>query len=310
MAERRVPIKLTGKAKAKAAAGAKPGKSAKTAEDFETDIFPTWCPGCGDWSIWGAIKAALAELGMEPHEIIVVYGVGCSGNMCSFVNAYGFHALHGRALPVALGAKLANHDLPVLVVNGDGDNYGEGLNHWIHAMRGNHNVTHIVHDNLIYGLTTGQTSPTSEQGMKTKSTPGGVIERQINPMALALESGASFIARGFAGDHERLKELILAGLRHTGYSFIDVFQPCVTFNHTQTYDWYRQRLYYLESVKHDPSSEAAAHARAHEWGEKLPVGIFYQQAREVYHEEIEHLGTPLATTNAKTDISKLLKEFR
>ncbi len=282
----------------------------RTKADFETDIFPTWCPGCGDWSIWGAIKGALVELGYAPHEVCVVYGIGCSGNMCSFVNAYGFHALHGRALPAAIGIKLANHDLPVLVVNGDGDNYGEGLNHWIHAMRGNHNVTHLVHDNLIYGLTTGQTSPTSEQGMKTKSTPEGVIERQLNPMALALESGASFIARGFAGEHHHLKDLIAQAMRHKGYSFVDIFQPCVTFNHVQTYDWYRERIYRLDEDGHDPSDERAAHERAHQWGEKLPIGVFYDKPREVYDQEIDHLDTPLARTKPLTNISKLQAEFR
>lgn len=285
-------------------------KPKKTAKDFETDIFPTWCPGCGDWSIWGAIKAALAELGYEPHEVCVIYGIGCSGNMCSFVNAYGFHALHGRALPAAIGVKLANHDLPVLVVNGDGDNYGEGLSHWIHAMRGNHNITHLVHDNLVYGLTTGQTSPTSEQGFKTKSTPEGVIERQLNPVSMALEAGASFVGRGFAGEHQHLKDLIVAAMKHEGYSFVDIFQPCVTFNKVQTYDWYRERLYWLESTEHDPANERDAHERAQEWDDKLPIGIFYRRDRPVYHEEIDHLGSPLAHAKPKPNISKLLSEFR
>lgn len=280
------------------------------AKDFETDIFPTWCPGCGDWSIWGAIKGALAELGYQPHEVCVIYGVGCSGNMCSFVNAYGFHALHGRALPVAVGAKLANHDMPVLVVNGDGDNYGEGLNHWIHAMRGNHNVTHIVHDNLIYGLTTGQTSPTSEAGMKTKSTPGGSIEKQLNPMSMALEAGASFIARGFSGEHEHLQKLIVQAMRHDGYGFVDVFQPCVTFNHVQTYDYYRKRIYDWQQDGHDPRSETAAHQRGHEWGDRAGIGVLYHRPRPVYHEELPQLSEPLVKQKPQTDISGLLAGLR
>lgn len=279
--------------------------------DFETDIFPTWCPGCGDWSIWGAIKAALVELDINPHELMVIYGVGCSGNMCSFVNAYGFHSLHGRALPTAIGAKLANHDLPVLVINGDGDNYGEGLNHWIHAMRGNHNVTHIVHDNLIYGLTTGQTAPTSEQGMRTKSTPDGVIEKQVNPLGLALEAGASFIARGFAGEHEHLKDLIVAAMKHDGYSLVDVFQPCVTFNHTQTYDYYRERLYDVNKLPDfDPTNKEAAHTHAHLWGSQVPIGIIYTEERAVYDEELTQLSTPLATRRINPPWKKLLAEFR
>lgn len=282
----------------------------KTAQDFETSIFPTWCPGCGDWSIWGSIKAALAEQELDPHELCVIYGIGCSGNMCSFVNAYGFHALHGRALPAAIGAKLANHNLPVLVVNGDGDNYGEGLNHWIHSMRGNHNITHLVHDNLIYGLTTGQTSPTSEQGFKTKTTPEGVIERQANPMALALEAGATFVARGFAGDHKHLTALIKEGMNHRGYSFIDIFQPCVTFNKVQTYDWYRERLYKLEEDGHDPADEAGARKRAQEWGDRLPIGVFYQTERPVFHEELDHVNAPLVKADLKPDLGDLLNEFR
>lgn len=282
----------------------------RTAKDFETDIFPTWCPGCGDWSIWGSIKQALAELGWAPHQVCVIYGVGCSGNMCSFVNGYGFHALHGRALPLAVGAKLANHDLPVLVVNGDGDNYGEGLSHWIHTMRGNHNITHLVHDNLIYGLTTGQTSPTSVQGMKTKSTPEGVIERQTNPLGLALEAGASFIARGFAGDHDHLKGLVKAALEHKGYSFVDIFQPCVTFNKVQTYDWYRERLYKLEESGHDTTDRAAAWNESQKWGDRLPIGVLWHEHREVYHEELEHIDKPLARKKLKPDIAPLINEFR
>ncbi len=282
----------------------------RTPADFETEIFPTWCPGCGDWSIWGSIKESLAELDIAPHELCVIYGVGCSGNMCSFVNAYGFHALHGRSLPLAIGAKLANHDIPVVVVNGDGDNYGEGLNHWIHTMRGNHNITHIVHDNLIYGLTTGQTSPTSEQGMKTKSTPGGVIEKQTNPMGLALEAGASFIARGFAGDHAHLKEMIKQAMRHKGYSLVDVFQPCVTFNHVQTYDYYRERLYKLADVNHDPTDREAAWRQSQKWGDRLPIGVFWHEHRPVFHEELEHLGTPLARQKLQPDVTPFLDEFR
>lgn len=285
-------------------------KPQKTVEDFETSIFPTWCPGCGDWSIWGSIKAALAEQNLDPHELCVVYGIGCSGNMCSFVNAYGFHALHGRALPAAVGVKLANHDLPVLVVNGDGDNYGEGMGHWVHTMRGNHNITHLVHDNLVYGLTTGQTSPTAEKGAKGKSTPQGVIEQQTNPMAMAIEGGASFVARGFAGDHKHLTALIIEAMRHPGYSFVDILQPCVTFNKVQTYDWYRERIYKLEDDGHDPTDEAAARKRAQEWGDRLPIGVLYENKRPVFHEELEHLDEPLVKAELKPDLGSLLDEFR
>lgn len=279
-------------------------------EDFSTDIFPTWCPGCGDWSIWGSIKQALTDLEFEPHELSVIYGIGCSGNMCSFVNAYGFHSLHGRALPNAVGAKLANKDLPVLVVNGDGDNYGEGMGHWIHAMRANHNLTHLVHDNMIYGLTTGQTSPTSPKGFKTKSTPLGVIETQVNPIGLALESGATYIARGFAGDPKHLVELIKRGLRHNGYSFIDIFQPCVTFNHEQTYEWFRQRVYKLqEEATYQTASHEAAWRKANEWGDRIPIGIFYEDQSPSYEDQVTHVPEPLVKAPLKPSIKSLLPEF-
>lgn len=280
------------------------------ATDYETEIFPTWCPGCGDFSIWGAIKQSLADLEVPPHQLNVIYGIGCSGNMCSFVNAYGFHSLHGRALPNAVGAKLANHELPVLVINGDGDNYGEGLNHWIQTMRGNHDLTHIVHDNLIYGLTTGQTSPTSEMGFKSKSTPDGSLDLQLNPIALALEAGATFIARGFAGDHAHLLGLVKAAMQHKGYAFIDVFQPCVTFNHVQTYDWYRERIYKLQDDPHYKTGDhEAAWKKSQEWGHRVPIGLFYQDERPTYHERIPQLTTPLAGAALKPDITKLVKEF-
>lgn len=288
-----------------------PKQNAKfTPKDYETSIFPTWCPGCGDWSIWGSIKAALAALELDPNEICVVYGIGCSGNMCSFVNAYGFHSLHGRALPNAEGIKLANPDLPVLVVTGDGDNFGEGMGHWIHSMRANHDVTHLVHDNEIYGLTTGQTSPTSPKGTRTKTTPHGSIEEAVNPIALALEGGASWVGRGFAGDHKHLTELVTQAMQHKGFSFLDIFQPCVTFNHVQTYDWYRERLYNLQddSAYHTDDFEAASH-KAHEWGDQVPMGVFYQADKPVYHEQIEHVKHPLVAQPLKPDIKPLLKEF-
>jgi 2-oxoglutarate ferredoxin oxidoreductase subunit beta len=287
-----------------------PKKSKRQATDYETSVFPTWCPGCGDYSIWASIKQSLAELDIPPHQLNVIYGIGCSGNMCSFVNAYGFHALHGRSLPAAIGAKLANPELPTLIVNGDGDNYGEGMNHWINSMRGNHDLTHIVHDNMIYGLTTGQASPTSQEGMKTKTTPDGDLDQPVNPIVLALEMGATFVARGFAGDHEHLTELIKQGVNHKGYAFIDVFQPCVTYNHQQTYEWYRERIYKLEDQKHyDTSNKRRALDEAHVFGNRIPTGLFYQEERPVYHEELTHVKEPLVKNPLKPNLPKLIKEF-
>jgi 2-oxoglutarate/2-oxoacid ferredoxin oxidoreductase subunit beta len=247
---------------------------------------PTWCTGCGDFSIWIALKQAIVALGLDPEEVVMVYGIGCSGNMANTIKSYGFHGLHGRPVPPAMGIKLTNHKMKVIVIAGDGDTYGEGISHFMHAMRGNHDVTHIVHDNQIYGLTTGQTSPTSDQGTKSKSTPAGSIEEPVNPMALSLTGGASYIARGFSGDNPQLTNLIIEGLKHPGYSFIDVFQPCVTFNKVNTYKWFFDHVYKLENEKYDQTDKVAAWAKAHEPGDKFATGIFYQERIPAYHEKV------------------------
>jgi 2-oxoglutarate ferredoxin oxidoreductase subunit beta len=223
-----------------------------------------------------ALFQACAEIDLQPRELLVVSGIGCSSNLPGFIRAYGVHSLHGRALPFATGAKLANHAMTVIATGGDGDGYGIGLNHFIQAMRRNINVTYIVMNNEIYGLTTGQVSPTSETGMKTKTTPHGNLEGMLNPMALALASGCGYIARGYSGQPKHLMKLYVDGIRHPGFALIDVFSPCVTFNKVQTYDWFRKRIYKLEDTDHDPANFHGAMDKALEWGEKIPIGLFYR----------------------------------
>jgi len=250
--------------------------SSITASTFNTGFLPTWCPGCGDFGIWMALKEALSKLGIGTDDGLIVYGIGCHGNMSDWMKIYGFAGLHGRALPVAQGAKMANHELPVIVVSGDGDCLGEGGNHFIHAAKRNPDITVIIHDNQVYGLTTGQASPTAQKGFKTKSTPDGAADQPINPLALAISSGASYVARGFAGDAPGLTQIIMNGIQHKGFSVIDVLQPCVTFDKVHTYAWYRQRLYKLKDEGYTPDNQLKALEKAVEWGEKIPVGVFYK----------------------------------
>jgi 2-oxoglutarate ferredoxin oxidoreductase subunit beta len=245
-------------------------------KDFKPEVPPDWCPGCGDFGVLNALFQACAEIDLPPRDLLVVSGIGCSSNLPGFIRAYGVHSLHGRALPFATGAKLANHAMTVIATGGDGDGYGIGLNHFIQAMRRNINVTYIVMNNEIYGLTTGQVSPTSETGMKTKTTPHGNLEGMLNPMALALASGCGYIARGFSGQPKHLMKLYVDGIRHPGFALIDVFSPCVTFNKVQTYDWFRKRIYKLEDVGHDPTNFHGAMDKALEWGEQIPIGLFYR----------------------------------
>jgi 2-oxoglutarate/2-oxoacid ferredoxin oxidoreductase subunit beta len=245
-------------------------------KDFKTEVRPDWCPGCGDFGVLNALQRACAELEIQPHELMVVSGIGCSSNLPGFFRSYGVHSLHGRALPFATGAKLANHAMTVIATGGDGDGYGIGLNHFIQAMRRNINLTYIVMNNEVYGLTTGQVSPTSETGMKTKTTPHGNLEGMLNPLALALAAGCGYIARGFSSDVKSLVKLYREGIQFPGFSLIDVFSPCVTFNKQNTYQWFRERVYRLEDKRHDPTDFHAAMDRALEWGEKIPIGLFYR----------------------------------
>jgi 2-oxoglutarate ferredoxin oxidoreductase subunit beta len=248
-----------------------------TVKDLKGKADPDWCPGCGDFGVLSALKQAIVELGLRPHEVMTISGIGCSSNLPGYINTYGMHTLHGRALAVATGAALANHEMKVVVTGGDGDGYGIGGNHFLHAMRRNVDLTYIVMDNQIYGLTTGQTSPTSIKGMKTKSTPMGSVENPVNPIPLAIAAGATYVARGYTGQVKHLVELIKGGIVHKGFALIDAFSPCVTFNHDNTHDFFKQRTYKLEERSHDPTDFHAAMERGYEWGEEIPIGLFWKR---------------------------------
>jgi 2-oxoglutarate ferredoxin oxidoreductase subunit beta len=248
-----------------------------TAKDFKGKVDPDWCPGCGDFSVLASLQQALAELGIAPHEAVVISGIGCSSNLPGYIGTYGMHTLHGRALAVATGVALANHNLKVIATGGDGDGYGIGGNHFVHTMRRNVDLTYIVMDNQIYGLTTGQCSPTSVKGMKTKSTPFGNVENPINPIPMAIVGGATYVARGFSGNQKHLVELIKGGIQHKGFALIDVFSPCVTYNKDNTYQWFRPRVKPLEDAGHDPTNFHAAMEQALKWGDEIPIGLFWKR---------------------------------
>ncbi|BAS29394.1 2-oxoacid:ferredoxin oxidoreductase subunit beta [Limnochorda pilosa] len=253
---------------------------------YKSENKPTWCPGCGDFGILNAVKQALADLEIWPHEVLFVSGIGCGSKLPDYINANGFTTVHGRALPVAQGAKLAHPGLHVVAVTGDGDGYGIGGNHFLHAIRRNIDITHIVEDNLVYGLTKGQYSPTSAKGFVSSTTPEGAIERAVNPLALALANGATFVARGFSGDPKHLASLFAQALKHPGYALVDVLQPCVIYNRLNTYDFYEQRVYRLEEdANYDPHDPEQAWQRAHEWGERIPIGVLYQESGVPTYEE-------------------------
>lgn len=255
-----------------------------TSEDYEGQV-PAWCPGCGNFQILSTIKQALVELGIEPWEVLLVSGIGQSGKLPHYMKCHTFNGLHGRTLPVATAAKLANHFLHVIAVAGDGDCYGEGGNHFLHAIRKNPNITLFVHDNQIYGLTKGQASPTTARGTHTKIQPYGISSEPLNPLAMAISLDCSFVARGFAGDQEHLKELMKAAITHKGFSLLDILQPCVTFNKVNTFRWYRDRVYKLEE-EYDPYNRIKAFERSLEWGDKIPNGIFYKKDKETLEEMV------------------------
>jgi 2-oxoglutarate ferredoxin oxidoreductase subunit beta len=268
-----------------------------SAKEFKGKVDPDWCPGCGDFGVLNCLQKACADLGLKPHEILTVSGIGCSSNFPGFFNAYGMHTLHGRALAVATGAKLANHELTVIVTGGDGDGYGIGGNHFAHVARRNVDLTYIVMNNQIYGLTTGQISPTSRTGMKTKSTPFGNIELPVNPITAAIMNGATFVSRGFSGDTQHLTELMKKAIQHNGFALIDIFSPCVTFNHDNTYAFFRPRVKRLEDEGHDPSDWKAACEKAMVWGDTIYTGLFFQVKDRPTLEQQEpvlHDGGPLA----------------
>lgn len=280
-----------------------------TLQDYP-EVSTAWCPGCGNFGILAAVRKALVELGLFPHEVLFVSGIGQAGKLPHYARGNVLNELHGRALPAAIGAKLANTDLTVLVHGGDGDGYGEGGNHFLHAMHHNPDITYIVHDNQVYALTKGQASPTSDAGYVTKTTPQGA-QAKLNPLALAVASDCSFVARGFAGDIDHLANLIVLAVRHKGFSLVDVLQPCVTFNHRNTYKWYRDRVYKLEEGKYDAADRVAAFEKALEWGDKIPTGVLYRRERPTLEAQFPSLeaGPLVRQPIEPTKVEALFDEF-
>jgi len=263
-----------------------------------------WCPGCGNFNILEALKNALEILGKKPHEVLIVGGIGQAAKTPQYINTNGFCGLHGRALPAAVGAKMVNKDLTVIVHTGDGDSYGEGGNHFIHNIRRNVDITHFVHDNQIYGLTKGQASPTTDLGHVTEVQIAGNINPPLNPVLLAIALGAGFVARAFSGDKEHLTSIMVEAIKHKGYSLVDILQPCVSFNKVNTFQWYSKRVYKLDE-SYDPTDKLKAMEKAMEWGDRIPIGIIYREEKPTYCDKIEFLkeGPPLI--DRPVDIQKI-----
>ena len=271
---------------------------------------PAWCPGCGNFAILTALKQSLVALDIEPHRILLVSGIGQAGKLPHYTKGNVFNSLHGRTLPPTTGAKIANPDLTVIAIAGDGDGYGEGGNHFIAAARRNNDITYLVHNNQVYGLTKGQASPTSDFGFITKTTPQGA-DLPLNPIALAIVAGATFVARGFAGDIQHLSQLIVQGIQHRGLALIDILQPCPTFNHQNTFAWFRERVYKLDAGEHAPTDRRAALDRAQEWGERIPIGVVYTGERATFEERLPGPARgPLVNRDLDPmEAEKLLVEF-
>ncbi|CDR60362.1 2-oxoacid:ferredoxin oxidoreductase subunit beta [Staphylococcus sp. SS87] len=285
-----------------------------TFKDFRNNVKPNWCPGCGDFSVQAAIQKAAANIGLEPEEVAIITGIGCSGRLSGYINSYGVHSIHGRALPLAQGVKMANKDLTVIASGGDGDGYAIGMGHTIHALRRNMNMTYIVMDNQIYGLTKGQTSPSSAIGFVTKTTPKGNIEKNVAPLELALSSGATFVAQGFSSDIKGLTKLIEDAINHDGFSFVNVFSPCVTYNKINTYDWFKEHLISVDDIENYDSEDKQLAIKTVIEHESLVTGIVYQDKETPsYESQIKELDDmPLAKRDiqiTEDTFNKLTEQF-
>ena len=284
--------------------------SPKTAAYYRSQTKPTWCKDCGDYKVLDSITTAFAELDLEPYDVVFSSGVGCASRLPFYINAYGFHTVHGRALPAAIGIKVANKDRVVVSVGGDGDAFSIGGNHFIHTSRKNPDITYIVMDNEIYGLTKGQNSPTSHEDLLTKINPYEVVEDRINPVLMALSFNTSFIARGYCEDQEQLKDMIVKGIKHKGFSFIHVLSPCSEYNPRVTYQSIRKRIKQLPG-DHDTSDRILSMKYAMTQ-EPLYMGIFYENNRSTLHEKLEHLrGMSFNEIGNPSDytIQDVLKQF-
>jgi 2-oxoglutarate ferredoxin oxidoreductase subunit beta len=242
-----------------------------------------WCPGCGNFSLLEGVKKGLVKRNLEPHQVLFVCGIGQGGKAPHYLNANVFNGLHGRCLPVATGAKLANPDLIVIAESGDGCMYGEGGNHFLAALRRNIDITLLGHDNQVYGLTKGQASPTSDQGFVTKTQPEGVAMLPFNPVAVAVTMKTGFVARSFAGNQEHLADMLVQAIDHKGFSLVDVLQPCPSFNRANTFKWYKDRCKELPS-SYDPTDWEAAMHEAQKWEDEIPIGVIYRNDRPPYED--------------------------
>ncbi|WP_339062208.1 2-oxoacid:ferredoxin oxidoreductase subunit beta [Tepidibacillus marianensis] len=255
-----------------------------TLKDFRVSEKATWCPGCGHFTVLAALQAASANLRLEPHNMVVASGIGCSGKISQHFGSYGFHSLHGRSLPVAQGVQLMNHDLTVVAAGGDGDGYGIGVGHFIHALRRNINMTYVVMDNHIYGLTTGQTSPVSHRGFKSKTSPEGSAEEPLRPVQTAIINGASFVAQAFSGDVKQMTSIMEKAISHKGFSLINAFSPCVTFNKVNTYDWFKEKIVNLDEKRNYNPADKFEALKVLEENGSIVTGILYEEDRPVYHD--------------------------
>ncbi|MFD2171560.1 2-oxoacid:ferredoxin oxidoreductase subunit beta [Tumebacillus lipolyticus] len=273
----------------------------------------TWCPGCGDFTVLASLQQACVKMGLEPENVCCVSGIGCSGKISQHFGSYGFHSLHGRSLPTAQGIKMANQELTVIAAGGDGDGYGIGMGHFIHACRRNVDITYVVMDNHIYGLTTGQSSPTSKKGFKTKTTPAGVAEEPIKPIELALTAGASFVAQAFSGDLKQMTQILFEAMQHKGFSLVNIFSPCVTFNRVNTYEWFKEQIVNFDQLDYDRADKYEAMRRVHE-AQGVCTGIIYREDRPAFHEVVlgatEHGTVKENLQLSQEQMSALLNQFR
>ena len=269
-----------------------------TVNELDVDAKPSWCPGCGNFAILNIMKEVIVKLRYEPHNVLIVSGIGQSSKLPHWINVYGFHTIHGRALPVAAGAKLANNKLNVIVIGGDGDGYSMGIGHMIHSMRRNIDITYIVHNNQVYGLTKGQTSPTSDFGFKSVSSPFGSIEYPVNPITTAISAGATYVSRANAFEKDRAVEIISNAILHKGFAFVDLIQYCITYNKVNTPRWFKERAYYLNEENYNFSDKINAFDKGLEWGDKIPFGLFYKEIKPTYEDHLQQIAEkPLVKHN-------------
>ena len=276
-------------------------------KDFRVSEKATWCPGCCDYTVLAALQKVAVNLDIEPENMVLVSGIGCSGKISQHFGSYGFHSLHGRTLPVATGVKLANHNLTVVAAGGDGDGYGIGMGHFMHSLRRNIDITYIVMDNHIYGLTTGQTSPTSHKGFKSKTSPEGSAEEPVRPLQTAVINGASFVAQAFSGELKQMVKIFEEGIKHTGFSLINVFSPCVTFNKVNTYDWFNEHIYNLDDANDYDNRDKLQAVKLLEEHGSIVTGIIYTEERPAYHQEM--IGaSDIPTINLDLELPKFEQE--